>query len=678
MNRKELIINNIAKLILLYLFTIVLFLVIRFLFIIYFGKIADFHDLLNNIGTIFFNSVRFDTVVSLFAYLIILFFILLFLIIPKVYLHKYDAFFKMFFSVYSLVILVSFIVVSSLDFYFFLNYNNHFDALIFAFKNDSTVAIMKSIWADYPVLLLVLFWIVFGVILRKVVRLIRDYRINSFIKSPVLFYASILLFIGIFFIGLRGSIGMFPLKIKHAYVTENQFLNKMTINGVFALKSVLSKGENKNNINSDYKKALTKNGFTEIEQALKIHLNDTVKRVATEKLFFKTTNENKFLVENPPNVVFLLVESFGTHFLNLHTKECNMLGSLEDELDNLFVFKNFLSSGNITVSTFENILVGSTFSPISQTPFKNISLSSSIVIPFNNANYTTNFVYSGEYGWRNIGTYCKTQGFKNVITQKNIEKDYPSAVTNPWGVHDEYVYKKIISILEKEKQPQFVFALTTSNHSPYELPNHYKQIPIKISDSILDKMLINEKLTYKSFLTFQYTADQIGQFIKQIKNSGLGENTIIAITGDHSSHKSFDYSITENFYKRKVPLLLYIPKKYQNNLSDNLKVFGSHKDIFPTLYNISLSDIEYFNTGENLFNTNKSFSLNAFNFAANKFGAIIKGEPTTYYKWKKNNILMQLEKKNTKLDSLEKKMKAYNAIMDYHIMYEFEKKNESK
>nr|WP_250324971.1 hypothetical protein [Campylobacter lari] len=52
--------------------------------------------------------------------------------------------------------------------------------------------------------------------------------------------------------------------------------------------------------------------------------------------------------------------------------------------------------------------------------------------------------------------------------------------------------------------------------------------------------------------------------------------------------KAFSYS---------VPFYLYIPKILQYNIHYDKNRVGSHKDVFPTLYNISLSNVEYISMG---------------------------------------------------------------------------------
>ena len=49
-----------------------------------------------------------------------------------------------------------------------------------------------------------------------------------------------------------------------------------------------------------------------------------------------------------------------------------------------------------------------------------------------------------------------------------------------------------------------------------------------------------------------------------------------------------------------VPFYLYVPPTYRSNAEYHPERAGSHKDILPTLYNLSLSEIPYYQTGCNL------------------------------------------------------------------------------
>jgi len=674
MKRRKLLNENLFKLMLLHGFLLLVFLIIRSVFFSSFGSAIQFQELKENFISILLNALRFDTVVNLYGFALMLLLSLLLLALPKRLLDQYHNFTQKIFKYYTLFITLVFIIISTLDFYYYKMYDNHFDALVFALKNDDTAAILNVFWTDYPLIRIILFWIFVGIIANVIITKIVKIKLKNFTISPLVNYIGVFLFIGIYFVGLRGSLGMFPLKLKHAYVTDNQFLNKMTINSVFALKSVLSKGDTKNKINTDYKKSLQKFGFKSTADAVAVYTNNN-KSKNIDSLLFNITPKNSFLEENPPHVVFVLMESFDRHFFDLHSENCNTLGSLEKQLDDCIIFPNILSSGNITINTLENLMVAAPFSAIAQSPYKKVSLSTAVNIPFQQANYNTSFLYTGEYGWRNIGHYAKTQGFDAVITQKHLENDFPNAETNPWGVHDVYLYNKMYDILAKSNKPQFLFSVTISNHTPYVLPSDYKSKPIHLSDSILDKMKTNKELSYKSLKAYQYAADQLGIFIRKVKNSKFGANTIIAVTGDHNSHQGFRYNTNEKFYSHATPFILYIPEKYKKNLKINISKFGSHKDLFPTLFHLSLSAKKYFNTGNNLFDNQPSYSINNFNFAANTHGAVKIGNPSTYYNWKeKSNYLLEETEKTPSLDSLYRNLNAYNAIMHYQIQKEFKEK----
>lgn len=57
---------------------------------------------------------------------------------------------------------------------------------------------------------------------------------------------------------------------------------------------------------------------------------------------------------------------------------------------------------------------------------------------------------------------------------------------------------------------------------------------------------------------------------------------------DLNSQKAFAYS---------VPFYLYIPKDLQDNIYYDKDRVGSHKDIFPTLYALSLNNVKYLSVG---------------------------------------------------------------------------------
>lgn len=89
-----------------------------------------------------------------------------------------------------------------------------------------------------------------------------------------------------------------------------------------------------------------------------------------------------------------------------------------------------------------------------------------------------------------------------------------------------------------------------------------------------------------------------------------------------------------------VPFYLYVPEKLKpQNIDDS--VVGSHTDILPTLYNVSLSNTNYWATGTDLLSDEAQN-----NIASNGLGSIMTKDnyviydfesgKEKYYTWNKN------------------------------------------
>lgn len=117
---------------------------------------------------------------------------------------------------------------------------------------------------------------------------------------------------------------------------------------------------------------------------------------------------------------------------------------------------------------------------------------------------------------------------------------------------------------------------------------------------------------------FSYASNTFGDFVSNIKNSNLAQNTIIAGSGDHTFR---DFKASHNVpLNHAVPFYLYVPNAYTKDFEKRGFEFdpqklGSHKDILPTLYALSLNEYDYLSVGgRNLFDKNApevyEFALN--------------------------------------------------------------------
>lgn len=217
--------------------------------------------------------------------------------------------------------------------------------------------------------------------------------------------------------------------------------------------------------------------------------------------------------------------------------------------------------------------------------------------------------------------------------------------------------------------------MTTSNHSPYEVPENYEPGPTEISDRLAARAEYEDGQARTLLETFQYASDALGQFMTRIKQSStLRDKTIIAVSGDHrvrnlSAHEPTEYGLTY-----AVPFFLHVPDPVLENTShryDPMRI-GSHRDIFPTLYHFSLSDQDYITLGgENLLDpdgvSNVGFNLKR---TINEHGAFSNDSSGQYYPWQEDDPLLNRRQPKESRPFDTEWPEEYHRLMDYYLRYQ--------
>ncbi|WP_147289754.1 LTA synthase family protein [Helicobacter sp. MIT 14-3879] len=392
------------------------------------------------------------------------------------------------------------------------------------------------------------------------------------------------------FIGMRGSLGTFPLKEDDCRISSFEVLNNLNTNPILAF--VWALGHYKN----DYKSSIVSSKDVDY---------------AAKELFPILHTTKKLINFKQPHIVVNLMESFGSNILIYQRDDFNLLGSLKYHFDlsntsssnkSDFVFYRFISSTLGTAGSFSELYFRSPNSIISQGKFKNTFLKETPIDMYKNAGYEVIFITSGNGSWQNYGDYLKIQGVDKIYDMNYFISKYPKAkqYISSYGVLDEFIYDKMFDILNNANKPLFIFTLTTTNHPPYiKLPNNY--LSFMNPNVELLEQISNKKEIINSYI---YASDCFGEFLKKIKDSKIKDSVIIAATGDHRLRDLKIGPLSYTTISYAVPFYIYIPTKIQNTLKNNgVNIFydplrvGSHKDIFPTLYEFSLSNVSYYSTG---------------------------------------------------------------------------------
>ncbi len=682
-NRFRNFLSSLKYLILLTLLGIAIFFAARIAFLFSYGNMTELGSNFLEVAKSFAVGLRFDFKILCIVYIPIAILCLLQLLNQNskiVY-----GFYYRFSIVYGTIMLFLILFVSVVDFYFYKFYNTRISVIFFGIIEDDTTAVLKSVWTDYPVVILLISMFALAIGIYLLLRILFKREIKwVYVQSPLLRTFIVIIFLGIYFLGLRGSTGMKPLGVRHSTISKNTFINTLTLNGPFSLINAFT-DKKESEINTNIAKMLKQYEFKSTQEAVEQYLGrKLVDSISIVDNLMEVTPVDTFLQSHPPHVIFVLMESMNDYYFQLNTPETNVLGKLESVLPSCYVFHNFLSASKGTIYSLEALMVGTPLAPISQSVYQNRTLSSTIAKPFKEKGYTTSFITGGETGWRNLDQFMYKQQFDNIEGGTVLKKLYPNASSCEWGVHDEYTFKRIKEILKSAGgKPQFVVGFTISNHTPYETPSDYSKYPLSLPQELLSKIKVHPELAYNNLMAYQYSNNCLGQFIDDIKNSPLGENTIVVATGDHTNNQLFEFTDKDMLKKYAVPFILYVPEKYKVKNSVDVNRFGSHKDIFPTLFNLSLSNAKYLKTGNNLMSADKSndFGVYCFTLAMSSKGCVDFQGQKLFYQWVSDSTRIFLSmgsQSNYQLDSLYNKSKAYVASMKFFIMNELASKSIGK
>jgi len=661
-----------------FLLGLIILFVSRIVFLVSFGDFSDLSSYIPDLLYAFVMGLRFDIKVLAFGL------IPLFLLCIAQFLNynkpsKY-GFFNRFSLIYSLILFSFIIIITVIDFYFFKFFHTRISVLFFGIMEDDTAAVLKSVWTDFPIIIIsISFLVVFIPLIFVLNKLVKTIAKHYFIESIGLRFIFVVLFCGLYFLGMRGTVGLIPLDVRYSTISNNSFVNTLTLNGVFSFKTAFT-DRKETVINTNIPEMLSKLDFNNPTAAVVGYLGTpNIDSTNLINNLLSTTPTDSLLENDKPNVVFIFMESMSNYYLNFHSAETNLLGKLEEQLKDCYLFRNFLSSTSGTIYSLESVLVGTPNSPLSQSVYQNRSLSSSVAKPFHDKGYSSSFVTGSSLGWRNLDKFIYHQYFDNVEGESALKKFYPNASTCEWGVHDEYIFDRVFQILkQKDEEPNFIFTLTDSKHNLYKIPDYYQNYPLSISDEIKSKLKVSEEVAYKNLLGYQYANNCLGQFIEELRKSPLGENTIVVATGGHNTLQLFEFADIDLFWKYSVPLIIYVPEKYKPKNEVETKAFGSHKDIFPTIFNLSLSNASYLNTGNNLLSTDTKNGFGVFNYyiAMSSAGCVNFQKSPINFVWQDSTYtsLSLTDQQNFALDSLLFKAKAYKASMNYYIMSELKSK----
>ncbi|WP_428908238.1 LTA synthase family protein [Niallia sp. Krafla_26] len=275
-------------------------------------------------------------------------------------------------------------------------------------------------------------------------------------------------------------------------------------------------------------------------------------------------NPEYFGIGKDMNVIFFHLESIQTFLMNyqLNGEEVTpFLNSLTRD-ENTLYFDNFYhqtAQGKTADAEFliENSLYGLPQGSAFTTKGLNTYQAAPAIL--GQQGYTS-AVFHGNTGtfWNRNEIY-KSFGYDHFFDASYYEMN-PEDLAD-YGLMDKPFFEQSIPLLETLPQPFYTKFITVTNHYPYPLAEELATIePATTGDKSVD--------TY--FQTARYADEALEQFFTYLKESGLYENSIIVMYGDHygisKNHTKAMEQILgkeidtfENVELQRVPLFIRVP-----------------------------------------------------------------------------------------------------------------------
>ena len=542
-------------------------------------------------------------------------------------------------------------------------YYSHFgapiDHLMFGLWQDGFKEVVLSMVVNPLVIYLSLGLIVLTLLFYKLFQSVRSSMKGVTYSRLTVILSFIILFLFMLSFA-RGSFGSLPLSKKTNQGNADPVLNALALNAFMDLYNAYRDNQN-DTLNFSSAQILSSLKLTSFEE-LKRHAgyNDNYPLIQTTSK--KSTPK--------PNVVFILMEGWSSHIALGQSDNNNILGAFNKHKNEDFFTTKFVSNSYGTNPSIERILLNSPFGKVSTSKGRNISYSTSNIMPFKNAGYYLQFISGGNRAWRNTGNFYSKQGFDDFFDRSHIRDFTKVTSDNPWGAYEEDLFSFVKERLRQTKdEKSFSFVLTTNNHPPVILPEGFKSPSYNYAQYNME----GDDYLREMLDAYYYASDELGNFLTWLKSSEFAENTIVVATGDHIL-KGFDnYNAKHKlFAKFSVPFYAYIPDQYQQLPKSDIT--GSHVDIFPTLYDLSLSEESYYAFGNSLL---KKTPESSYAWHQGSIGLFPDGITSNNerYEWQEgSDLYLNTEPKEMSLFQRQmiQQISYQNAVARYLIFKDFE------
>lgn len=354
------------------------------------------------------------------------------------------------------------------------------------------------------------------------------------------------------------------------------------------------------------------------------------------------TNEYTNVFEGK-NVIVIHAESMMRNAMNLSFNDIEVTPTLNKLSKDGMYFSNFYSQVSVGTSSDSELTYNTSLMPTkSGTAFVSYSDRDYISTPklLKEKGYYTFSMHANNADFWNRRAMHKSLGYDRFFSKTDYKVTKENTIG--LGLSDKEFFKQSISKIKKiaEKNDKWYgLSIMLSNHTPFSDVGKYGEYLVDIKGTETKEDGTTEEVTYpymegtklgNYFKSIHYADSALGEFINELDEAGLLENTIIVLYGDHDArlpradyNKLYNYNMeTHEFlteedpnYKeydsfqyevgRRVPFIIWSKDMVGTDLNKEITNVMGMYDVMPTLGNM-LGFHNKYALGHDIFNINEN------------------------------------------------------------------------
>lgn len=354
------------------------------------------------------------------------------------------------------------------------------------------------------------------------------------------------------------------------------------------------------------------------------------------------TNEYTDLFKDK-NVIVIHAESMMENAMRLSFNNQEVTPNLNKLASEGMFFSNFYSQVSVGTSSDSELTSTTSLLPTkSGTAFVSYSNRTYISIPklLKEKGYYTFSMHANNADFWNRRKMYESIGYDRFYSKVDYKIDKENIIG--LGLSDKEFFAQSVEKLKKinkEHDKWYGLFIMLSNHTPFSDVEKYGEFPTDIKETIVEEDGTEKEVVYpymegtklgNYFKSLHYADSALGEFIDELNEAGLLDNSIVVLYGDHDArlprkdyNRLYNYDKendtildeTDENYKeydsyqyelgRKVPFLIWTKDMAGTKLNMKIEDTMGMYDVMPTLGNM-LGFYNKYALGHDIFNTREN------------------------------------------------------------------------